>query len=74
MGSAEPMEPTLTRSLLYEFVHFRSPRGARKYTRCEDLSSKLEPVIRMSPENISVGVWKFEFNLGSNWKIQCYSI
>ena len=39
-----------------------------------DSCFKLEPVIGMSPENISVGVWKFEFNLGSNWKIQCYSI
>ena len=34
----------------------------------------LEPVIRMSPEHISVGVWKFEFNLGRIWKIQCYLI
>ena len=29
---------------------------------------------RMSPEHILVEVWKFEFNLGSNWKIKCYSI
>ena len=29
---------------------------------------------RMSPEHISVDVWKFEFNLGSNWKIKCYLI
>ena len=32
---------------------------------------KVEPVIRMSPEHISVEILKFEFNLGSNWKMQC---
>ena len=32
----------------------------------------LEPVIRMSPERISVEILKFEFNFGSNWKKQCY--
>ena len=33
----------------------------------------LEPVIRMSPEHILVEILKFEFNLGSNWKMQCCS-
>ena len=33
----------------------------------------LEPVIRMSPEHISVEILKFEFNLGSNWKMRCCS-
>ena len=34
---------------------------------------RLEPVIRMSPEHISVEILKFEFNLGSNWKMRCCS-
>ena len=33
----------------------------------------LEPVIRMSPERISVEILKFEFNFGSNWKMRCCS-
>ena len=33
--------------------------------------SEVEPVIRMSSEYISVEILKFEFNLGSNWKMQC---
>ena len=33
----------------------------------------LEPVIRMSSEHISVEILKFEFNLGSNWKMLCCS-
>ena len=41
----------------------------------DDVNSILDRAIyRMSPEHISVDVWKFEFNLGSNWKIKCYSI
>ena len=34
---------------------------------------EIEPVIRMSPEHISVEILKFEFNLGSNWKMRCCS-
>ena len=33
----------------------------------------LEPVVRMSPEHILVEILKFEFNLESNWKMQCCS-
>ena len=33
----------------------------------------LKPVIRMIPEHISVEILKFEFNLGSNWKMRCCS-
>ena len=34
---------------------------------------EVEPVIRMSPEHILVEILKFEFNLGSNWKMRCCS-
>ena len=33
--------------------------------------TRLEPVITMSPEHILVEILKFEFNLGSNWKMRC---
>ena len=33
----------------------------------------LELVIRMSHEHILVEILKFEFNLGSNWKMSCRS-